>query len=83
MRKQEEVLVSILVASSGLSIVSVLTSCMCSCSVMKTAVRLQFVKDFLAQIVNTESLSPDCAFKEVSSQQKHYHRAPVTHNTKK
>lgn len=83
MRKQDEVLFSILVASSGLSIFPVFTSFMCSCEVKKTSVRLQFRKVFLAPSLNTISLSPDFAFKEASSQQEHYHRAPVTHKTKK
>lgn len=80
MRKQGEVLFSILVASSTLSIVPVFTSCGCSCNVKKTTVRLQFMKFFffLAQMLNTRRLLPDYSFKEASSQQKHHDRAPVT-----
>lgn len=82
MRKQDEVF-SILVASSGLSIFPVFTSFMCSCKAKKASIRLQFRKVFLTQSLNTISLSPDFAFKEASSQQEHYHRAPVTLKSKK
>lgn len=83
MRKQDEVLFSMLVASSGLSIFPVFTSFMCSCKVKKTSIRLQFMKTFLAQLLNTKRLPPGFAFKKASSQQEHSHRAPVTHMAKK